>query len=242
MPDARRELRLAKLTAAAVEAGGYDKAILPVGATESHGAHLPMGTDTIAALAIATRFAEELGHTVVLPELQYGVSFHHSAFPWAISFEPETLTAAVFDIMSSLIRQGIRKLLVVSAHDGNPAAVESACRSVLSRHGVAVALFSAWQTKARSVLGTDLDHGGRSETSLVLFSDPGTVDLSRAVDLSSEPEAQPVQVFRMYDRISRHGYAGRPSDGSADEGKRILDALAAIAIPALRRLDAEHWK
>ncbi len=86
------EVRLHRLTAEAVRDGGYDKAILPLGATEFHGPHLPYGSDTIAGDVLANAFAGALGRTLVLPALPFGVSHHHLAFTWTVSIRPQTLS------------------------------------------------------------------------------------------------------------------------------------------------------
>lgn len=80
-PTPKRAPALAELTAVELKEGGYDTAVLPVGATEYHGPHLPFSTDTIAADALAHRFAWELGTAVVLPPLAYGMSLHMLNWP-----------------------------------------------------------------------------------------------------------------------------------------------------------------
>src|SRR5215207_7194752 len=110
---------LTDLTAKEIREGKYDTAILPVGATEWHGDHLPYATDTITAAALAERFARDLESALVLPPLDYGVSPHLLAWPWTISIQPATLSAIVRDVGESLLHHGITRLLVVSAHDGN---------------------------------------------------------------------------------------------------------------------------
>jgi creatinine amidohydrolase len=238
---------LAALTAAEIRAGGYDKAVLPVGATEFHGDQLPYSADTIAAETLARRFAADLGGMLVLPALDYGVSSHHLSFSWTLSLRPETLTAIVVDIGESLLRHDIRKLLVVTAHDGNPAPVEIACRALHARHGLNVALFSGWQGRSRELLAgrgrpIDLDHAGGSEMSIVLHAAPHLAHPERAADLPGEPSSAPLRLFGDYADLAPHGYTGAPSQGSAEEGAAIVDALAAQVVPYLRTLDANGWR
>ena len=128
------EVRLERLTGQAVADGGFNKAILPIGATEYHGPAFPYGTDSITAETLAESFARELGGTLVLPTLAYGVSHHHLAWPWTLSLRPDTLALVVRDIAESLLRHGVSKLLIVSAHDGNPPAATVAARVLSQEH------------------------------------------------------------------------------------------------------------
>lgn len=240
-------LELAQLTAAEVRAGGYDKAVLPIGATEYHGDHLPYSADTITAETLARRFATDLGGMLVLPALAYGVSSHHLSFPWTLSVRPETLTAIVEDIGASLLRHEVRKLLIVTAHDGNPAPVEIACRNLHAREGLHVALFSGWQGRSRELLAgqgrpIDLDHAGGSEMSLVLHAAPHLAHPERSPARPSEPPSGPLRVFGDYAAIAPDGYTGAPAEGSAEEGAAIVDTLAAFVVPYLRRLDEHGWR
>ena len=240
------ELFLANLTPREIRDGGYDTAILAVGATEFHGDHLPYGTDTLAAEALAVRFARELGTAVVLPPLAYGMSLHLLAWPWTMSLRPQTLTDVVVDIAESLLAHEITRLLVVSAHDGNPAPIEAAARELNDRHGMTVALFAGWQSLARRLLaGTydvDLDHGGQSEMSMVLYLAPELARPERATDLPNQRMDHPVRVFGPFDRVVPHGFSGPASRGTAAEGAAILDAIAAHVGPFLRDLAANGWK
>lgn len=238
---------LAELTAAEIRTGGYDKAVLAVGATEYHGDHLPYSADTIAAETLARRFATDLGGMLVLPPLAYGVSGHHLAFPWTLSLRPATLTAIVEDLGESLLAHGIRKLLIVTAHDGNPAPVEVACRTLAARHGIHVALFSGWQGRSRVLLAgrgrpIDLDHAGGSEMSIVLHAAPHLAHPERAHDRAPEPPVGPIRLIGDYATLAPEGYTGAPTAGSAEEGAAIVEALAATVVPYLRRLDEHGWQ
>jgi creatinine amidohydrolase len=236
---------LAEMTAADLRPGGYDKAVLAVGATEFHGDHLPFSADTITAETLARRFAADLGGMVVLPPLAYGVSMHHRSFPWTMSINPDTLTALIVDIAESLLCHDIRKLLIVSAHDGNPAPGQNACRILHDRHGLHAALLSGWQGRARELLAgrydIDLDHAGQSEMSMVLHAAPHLARPEEAVALPNEPTGLPVTVFGAYADLAPRGYTGDPARGSAEEGRAIVDAIAGQVVPFLRRLDANGW-
>lgn len=236
---------LAELTALEIREGGYDTAVLPVGATEFHGDHLPYSTDTIAAETLSHRLALEIGTAVVLPPLAYGMSLHMLNWPWSLSLRPETLTRVIIDIAESLLKHDITRLLVVTAHDGNPPCAENAARELNDRHGMAVALFGGWQGMARRLLqgqwDIDEDHGGRSEMSMTLYAAPDLAHPERAVDLPTQNATEPVNVRGPFSNVVPHGYSGAPSQGSAEEGEAIVAAIAAEVGPFLRRLAENGW-
>ena len=245
MEQTMHERRLTHLTAKAIREDAFDTAVLPIGATEMHGDHLPFSTDTITAEAIAIRLAEEIGTALVLPALDYGMSDHLLAWPWTVSIRPATLTQVVFDIAESLLRHGITRLLVVSAHDGNPPAVEQAARELNHRHGMVVALFGGWQGMSHRLLkgrhDIDLDHAGSSEMSMILYLAPELAHPEWAVDLPNQKADEPVRVFGPFSNVVPHGFSGQPSKGTAEEGEIILNAIAAEVGPFLRDLAANGW-
>ncbi len=241
----RRVKALADLTASDLREGGFDTAILPVGATEFHGDHLPFSTDTIAAEAIALRLADELGTAVVLPALDYGMSLHMMGWPWSLSLRPQTLTAVIVDIAESLMLHDIRRLLVVSAHDGNPACIENAARELNDTHEMVVAIFKGWQGLGAQLLqgqyDVDEDHGGQSEMSMVLYAAPHLARQELAVDLPNQIMDHPLEVRGSFSNVVPHGYSGKPSLGTAAEGQAVVEALAAYVGPFLRELANNDW-
>jgi creatinine amidohydrolase len=238
---------LADLTARQVREGGYDTAVLPIGATEFHGDHLPYATDTLTAEALAVRFARELGSALILPALDYGVSPHLLSWPWTISLRPATMIALVTDVAESLLDHGIERLLVVSAHDGNPGPVEVAARELSHARGMSIALFGGWQGLARRLLAPagreiDLDHAGQSELSMVLCLRPDLAHPEWAVDVSNQRMDHPVRVFGPFNAVVPAGHSGAATRGTAEEGAAILDAIAAHVGPFLRELAANGWR
>lgn len=239
---------LTELSAREIREGGFDTAILPIGATEWHGDHLPYCTDTLTAAALAEHFARELGaNALVLPPLDYGVSSHLLAWPWTLSIRPATLTAIVEDVGESLLRHGVRRLLVVSAHDGNPGPIEAAGRELHRRHGVATAVVSGWQGMAKRLLAPtgreiDEDHAGQSELSIVLFLRPDLARPERAVDVPNQRMDHPVRVIGGFDAVVPHGHSGSATRATAAEGAAILDAIAGHVGPFLRALAANGWR
>jgi len=240
------ETRLHRLNGYQVNEIDYDKAILPVGAIEYHGPHLPYGADGIAAETIATTWANELGKTLVLPTLYYGVSQHHMHWPWTLSLHGDTLSHIIAEIGESLINNGIKKLLILSSHDGNHPAVGVAAHLLCEKRGMNVAVFTGWQRNARSILqnrfDVDLDHAGQSETSLILYAAPETVKVNGITKQLSEPVDLPVQIVGKFELISPLGYSGNPAKGTKEQGQTIIDALTSHIVPFIRQLDQNGWK
>ena len=121
--------RLADMTwpdVAAAVAAGATTVILPLGATEQHGPHLPLGTDTFRAAALADRLAARLPEALVAPPLPIGCSDEHAGFPGLLSLDAETLASVIVDCAGRMVAWGARRLILLSAHGGNGRALERA--------------------------------------------------------------------------------------------------------------------
>jgi creatinine amidohydrolase len=238
---------LAILTAADVRAGGFDKAVIGVGATEYHGDHLPYGSDTLIAHELALRVAGCLPGMLVLPPVAFGMSWHHLSFPWTLSVSPETLAAILYDLGASLHAHGIGKLLVITAHDGNAAPVEIAARRLHHEYDMHIAAMLVWQGRAQRALAetecpVDLDHAGQSETAAIMAIAPHLARHERATDEPNEPTDLPVRIFGSFSQLAAVGYSGAPTQGAAADGERILSAAVEDVMPFLRALDANGWQ
>lgn len=240
-------MELANLTGTEIAAGGYDAAVLGVGATEYHGPHLPHGADTLIAHELARRIAAHFPRMLVLPPVAHGVSLHHLGFPWTLSVRPQTLADTIYDIAASLHAGGLRKLLVITAHDGNAAPVEIAARTLHHDLGMHVAAMLGWQGRARRVLApqgiaVDLDHAGQSETAAIAAIAPDRVRMEAATDQPEEPTDLPLRVFGNFGQIAPLGWGGAATRGTATDGERILQAAVTNVLPFLRALDAHGWQ
>jgi hypothetical protein len=106
--------------------------LLPVGAVEQHGPHLPLDTDAFDADYLARRVAEACSDPkpLVLPAISYGVSYHHADFTGTISIANETLARLVYEIGISVSRNGIQKLVIINGHGGNSPALNYAAQKI----------------------------------------------------------------------------------------------------------------
>jgi creatinine amidohydrolase len=227
-----RPLRWARLSRAGVEAlqdGGMDLAILPCGAIEQHGPHLPIETDVAIAEAVSL-WASALTGVPVLPTVAYANSLGHTdRWPGTLSLSPVTLIQTVREIGAWFVRGGGRRLLILNAHFGNDAPLRCAIDHLRTEYEgrLLVGLCNTWTLSARAkeaylLDGTDI-HANRAETSLMLAIDPGGVAGAEGAD---DPDRTDGLVFtHPVSRTSRNGVTGRPSEATALEGETQLRAL-----------------
>ncbi|MCP4385030.1 MAG: creatininase family protein [Hyphomicrobiales bacterium] len=231
--------------------------LLPLGAVEQHGAHMPIGTDSIISHAVCTAAADKHGATVVLPPPWYGFSPHHMRFAGSITLGAETLTALVTDIVGSLVAQGGRRILLVNGHGGNGSLVDLLSSTLGRAHygkariaGVTYfRLAAADIDRIRESEPGGTGHAGEFETSVMLHLRPDLVDQQQADTVYPDPGspylttdltgASAVATYRDFADLSPTGVLGDPSLASAEKGERFFVAAAA----ALHRFmeDFAQW-
>lgn len=116
---------------------GGDLALLPLGPTEMHGPHLPLGTDLYVARAVALRVAEA-ADGIVLPDLAYNWSGATDGFPGTLSIEPELMQQMVASILRKAMRMGFQRLVIISAHGPNNAMLMPVARRFFEVEGLPV--------------------------------------------------------------------------------------------------------
>jgi creatinine amidohydrolase/Fe(II)-dependent formamide hydrolase-like protein len=221
--------------------------ILPVGAVEEHGAHLPLALDTLAAEAYAEAAApalEEKGFAVIVaPPLSYGVARQALDFPGTLTLEPETLEATVVDIGRSLARHGLRRLAILNGHRDlrHMEALEQGARKLVAE-GTARALCAGFTTDPRVTAACYREgvaelsqsrrpdregHGGEWETSLALFRFPDLVDTEIIPRLEPNFDYD-AAAFRDESKDYRQltggkGYFGSPASASAETGRKLVE-------------------
>ncbi len=158
--------------------------ILPVGSTEQHGPHLPLGTDAINVDHLCTKAAENQGGALVAPCVRYGVSHNHIDFPGSVTLEPETLIALTLDILRSLYHNGFRRFLIVNGHGGNNDTIDVAAikaRKVMADAVIGHTYSGALSTRAASeVCESGIHyHADEGETSKTLAIRPDLVQMDK---------------------------------------------------------------
>lgn len=145
--------------------------ILPIGATEAHGPHLPLATDSLQPESIADMLAERV-NGLVAPPIRYGQHSSTRNMPGTLSIEFDTLRGLTYDVLRSLIVNGADKLLVLSGHAGSVhmAALKLACERIVNEYPVRVMLVADYDLARESIQGDD-GHGGLIETSRLMAID-----------------------------------------------------------------------
>ncbi|SEE58592.1 creatininase family protein [Streptomyces sp. TLI_105] len=245
------EVQWNRLTATELRARAARDAVvlLPIGATEQHGPHLPTGVDDFLAAEVARRTAELASpHTdvVVAPSLPIGLSEHHMPFGGTISLTLPTLHALLRDICRSVIRVGFSRILIVNGHGGNMTALHALTTELTVELATPIAFasyFGAGREVVRDTLETQdgLMHACEGETSMMMAVTPALVrteHLGEAhgpqITLPAE-STDPVYMAMAFDRIAPSGVAGDARVASPEKGERLLVGCARALADVLVR-------
>ncbi len=229
-------------------AGPGSAAILPVGAVEAHGPHLPLETDVIIAGAMARAGAARLDargtSAIVLPALSYTAASFAQGFAGTLSIRPETVTATVVDIAGGLARQGFTVLAIANAHldPAHLASLDAAASAVRRELELAVAFpilaSKPWALRLGDEFRSGACHAGRFETSIVLAERPELVRESARASLAPNPASLSRAIRdgkRTFEEAGGpRAYFGFPAEASAEEGRATIEILGEILDDAVR--------
>jgi creatinine amidohydrolase len=237
-------MHLSEVTWTDADGAATDLALLPVGSTEQHGPHAPLGTDAIHAASVAEAGADAYdGEVVVAPTVPVGVSEEHRAFAGTLWVSPDTFRSYVRETAESLARHGFDRLVIVNGHGGNVAAIREVAAG-LTRGGAAYAVPFTW-FDAVGEHAAEMGHGGPLETALLRHTHPELVREDRidaARDGAAESWGEWVSGTNLaYDteEFSENGAVGDPAAGDAALGEELLE-LAGEALARLLDAVAER--
>ena len=203
------------------------RALVPVGSLEQHGGHLPVATDLIIAEYITKHIAERVG-SFVFPTISYGISFEHAPL-FNVSLRYSTLINLTNDISLSLSRMGLKKVIYVNGHHGNSGALQYVMHYFAD--GGFAKDFSVYTLNYWNMMDEEFDHGGDTETSIMLAirsdlvrmdkAEPSAIDrpkLKRTYQtLTNNPSSFP--------KLTGNGVWGDPRNATASKGQELLEQI-----------------
>jgi creatinine amidohydrolase len=222
-----------------------DVVLLPIGAIEQHGPHLPVDTDISLAVASATAAARERPYMVVAPPVWWGLSGNHTAFNGYLTLRSITFLALLEDLCTSLLDQGFRKIALIVGHASNKPPVQMVVSDLMQRRGVPIVQLNyinlgagAFQAVRKSAPGGDW-HAGELETALMMHVRPDLVALENAPVRYVDPKlhfglsAGPKDIFGAGDATIGFdlaasfpdGVAGDPTVATPEVGRVVFEAI-----------------
>ena len=222
---------------------GRTVVVVPTGAIEQHGPHLPLDTDAYLCSRVVEAAAERaspMGPVLVTPTACFGWSEHHMAFPGTMTLGPATFRQAVTEICVSLARHGLRRQLVVNGHGGNSALLAAVVQQLgfeVPVHAVAVDYWALAADVVADVRESPLGgmgHACEFETSLMLHLRPESVRGDRIAREIAQPRYES-ECFDLFERagirahwktheVSRSGVMGAPDLATEEKGRRLFEA------------------
>jgi creatinine amidohydrolase len=216
-------------------------AVLPLAAVEQHGPHLPLGTDVMIAKAYLERLRELLPAALpvtFLPLQEVGISTEHIDFPGTLSLPTEVALKSWMALGASVARTGVKKLVMVTSHGGNSAAMTLVAQDLRAYHGLLVVTTSWSRLSAPEPLFAAEEvrhgiHGGAVETSIMLACFAGQVRTDRISDFSSAGVAmeqdyrwlstqRPAPFAWQAQDLHASGAVGNATLASAEQGEQLI--------------------
>ncbi|MBC8194786.1 MAG: creatininase family protein [Acidimicrobiia bacterium] len=246
--------RLADLSGPCIsEAVGADSIILlPVGAIEQHGPHLPMSVDAVIADEVASALLDKVGNEVdlwLLPTLSVSKSNEHAWSPGTMWLSSDTMLRVLDDISACVATTSARRLVFLNAHGGNSSLLSVACRDIRVKHDLLTFLVHPSLPPASGGMSTEEElgmgiHGGLNETSVFAHLRPGEVNMDLAVRRVPEWMAEnasvrfggPVQFGWTSRDFGPDGHIGDPTGANPDLGRELFESAVAQLTEQLREI------
>ena len=214
--------------------------LIPIGSTEQHGPHLPLGTDTLVAEEIAERAVHHTDGLMIGPTLSVTASGEHDGFAGTLSIGVEAMTLVALELVRSA--DWAAGVVFVNGHGGNHAALTAAVATLTTEGRRVLSWWPKWPRRADG--GPPALHAGRIETSLMLAIDPGLVRLERAVAGPDTPLDDLLAPLRSHGvaHVSASGVLGDPDGASGAEGERFVAEFVDDLVHEIERWRPERGR
>jgi creatinine amidohydrolase len=232
--------------------------ILPVGATEQHGHHLPLDTDFKLASSVAYESGRRSpGDMLVMPPVPYGYTHHVQDFPGTINIEPSTFIRYLVDITRSVAYHGFKRIIILNGHGSNHHLVEQAGRQTIMQTDALCVTLSWWQLVGKfwnkelrtSVIPGGCAHACELETSMYLHVDEAHVQTGKIKDHLADYKARPGEerwhfsdltessIATLIEWTSTYtptGVIGQPEQATKEKGRRVFDHAVTQLVEMVR--------
>ncbi len=246
----------AQLTLDEVRKADKDRVvILVVSATEDHGPHLPLDTDTVLGMAVVEGAAKKApSEILVMPPIPYGFNEHHKDFPGVIWVEPDTLIRFITDITKSLAHHGFRRIMLFNSHGSNHPVLDLAARQTVIQSEVICVSTSYWNliskriNELRKSETGGCAHAGEFETSIYLHLHPELVELEKAekqmihnqdsqfFNLDLAAGGSSANLMRWWSEVTPDGTMGDPTVANPETGGLFLEAAIDATVVLVREI------
>lgn len=248
-------MRLSRITWPAAEQyfRENDMVILPIGSTECHGRHIPLGTDTLIPDKILDLIEEKNDNILIAPMIPYGACQSLAGYPGTINIDSDVLYQYVYQIVDGLYQHGARKILVLNGHGGNIKTIERIGLEFDKKNAMVVMLnwwLMAWDMKPEWKGG----HGGGEETAGIMAVDPSLVDMSQ-IDLPLEMtnlsenlvatgfrtvrfKGVEIEILRNTPKVTDNGWIGpdHPNTATVEWGREMVQTTADYILDLIEEL------
>ena len=231
--------------------------LLPIGATEQHGPHLPMSVDTVIAHETASAVVDACGERLdiwQLPTMSVSKSNEHCGAPGTLSYSPETMASALDDIGRSVASTNAERLVLLNGHGGNTTMLGTILRELRIRFGLKTFLMhpslppAYGGTSTSDELGMGI-HGGLNETSVFMHLRPGQTRLELAERRVPEALADNAHVRFggsvsfgwLSNDFNEDGYIGDPTAANAELGMKLFEHSVAELVDAMSEVKAFNF-
>ena len=236
-----RPWKLVETNYGSVREQQYEVAVLPMGATEPHNLHLPYGMDLFEGDVLGEKVCEAAwdrgAKVLLLPTVPYGTQTNQMKFPFSMNLNPSTLGAVITDLVESLVRTGLRKVVLLNSHGGND--FKPLLRELYGRTPAQIFLcnwYTIFNDVYEDIFAERDDHAGEMETSIALAWWPELVARKPDGSLTADDGAKAltkfdavnrgwVSITRPWHLLTTNAGAGDPRLASAEKGEKVVDLL-----------------